>query len=99
MNLSDADSGVGPDSSNSSRNPSVDGNPLMVNVPEISNICYMWMVENCILSVYNQNKIICPLHFEIDVQKVAPDVVSIRIYDFYYIKTKNQIFNNLFVYL
>lgn len=73
--LSDADSGVGPDSAGSSRNTSVDGHPLY-NLPDISNVCYTWMIEECILSVYNQTKLSCPVHLEMNMMQVSPDAVN-----------------------
>ncbi|KAL9897903.1 leucine-rich repeat kinase isoform 1-T1 [Glossina fuscipes fuscipes] len=79
--LSDADSGVGPDSAGSSRNTSVDGHPLYHNLPDISNVCYTWMIEECILSVYNQCKISCPIHLEMSMLKLAPDVIFADIPD------------------
>ncbi|XP_067619795.1 leucine-rich repeat serine/threonine-protein kinase 1 isoform X3 [Eurosta solidaginis] len=92
--LSDADSGVGPDSANSSHNTSVDGHPTH-NQPELLNICYCWMVEECILSVYNQTKIICPVHLEIQMTKLAPDVVFADIPDQYSISSDDIIKGSL----
>ncbi|XP_068156290.1 LOW QUALITY PROTEIN: leucine-rich repeat serine/threonine-protein kinase 1 [Drosophila tropicalis] len=71
---SDADSGVGPDSADSSRNTSVDGHPNY-HLPDNSNVCYAWMIEECILSVYNQSKLSCPVHLEQSMAQLAPDVI------------------------
>ncbi|KRF83412.1 leucine-rich repeat serine/threonine-protein kinase 1 isoform X2 [Drosophila virilis] len=80
---SDADSGVGPDSAFSSRNTSVDGHPAYAshNLPDNSNVCYAWMVEECILSVYNQSKLSCPVHLEQSMAQLAPDVIFADIPD------------------
>ncbi|XP_059217831.1 leucine-rich repeat serine/threonine-protein kinase 1 isoform X2 [Stomoxys calcitrans] len=91
---SDADSGVGPDSAGSSRNTSVDGHPLY-NIPDISNVCYTWMIEECILSVYNQTKISCPVHLEMSMMKLAPDVVFADIPDKYTINSESIIKGSL----
>ncbi|XP_037707527.1 leucine-rich repeat serine/threonine-protein kinase 1 isoform X1 [Drosophila subpulchrella] len=77
---SDADSGVGPDSAGSSRNTSVDGHPGY-HLPDNSNVCYAWMIEECILSVYNQSKISCPVHLEQSMAQLAPDVIFADIPD------------------
>ncbi|XP_054737581.1 leucine-rich repeat serine/threonine-protein kinase 1 isoform X1 [Anastrepha obliqua] len=92
--LSDADSGVGPDSTCSSRNTSVDGHPLY-NQHDITNICYCWMVEECILSVYNQTKIVCPVHLEMQMAMLAPDVVFADIPDRFSINSESIIKGSL----
>ncbi|ALC46696.1 Lrrk [Drosophila busckii] len=85
---SDADSGVGPDSAFSSRNTSVDGHPVYAShLPDNSNVCYAWMVEECILSVYNQSKLSCPVHLEQSMAQLAPDVIFADIPDKYTIAT------------
>ncbi|XP_054091980.1 leucine-rich repeat serine/threonine-protein kinase 1 isoform X2 [Zeugodacus cucurbitae] len=83
---SDADSGVGPDSTSSSRNTSVDGHPVY-NQLEVTSVCYCWMVEECILSVYNETKIVCPVHLDIQINWLAPDVVFADIPDRYSINS------------
>lgn len=92
--LSDADSGVGPDSAGSSRNTSVDGHPLY-NIPDTSNVCYTWMIEECILSVYNQTKISCPVHLEVMMSSIAPDVVFSDIPEKYTINPESIIKGSL----
>ncbi|XP_037942769.1 leucine-rich repeat serine/threonine-protein kinase 1 isoform X2 [Teleopsis dalmanni] len=92
--LSDADSGVGPDSCSSSRTTSVDGHPLY-NIPDISNVCYSWMIEECILSVYNQTKICCPVHLEMDMMKLAPDVIFADIPEKYTINSDSIVKGSL----
>ncbi|XP_017968519.1 leucine-rich repeat serine/threonine-protein kinase 1 isoform X2 [Drosophila navojoa] len=87
---SDADSGVGPDSAFSSRNTSIDGHPTYAShhLPDNSNVCYAWMVEECILSVYNQIKLSCPVHLEQSMAQLAPDVIFADIPDKHTIATE-----------
>ncbi|XP_062127004.1 LOW QUALITY PROTEIN: leucine-rich repeat serine/threonine-protein kinase 1 [Drosophila sulfurigaster albostrigata] len=87
---SDADSGVGPDSAFSSRNTSIDGHPAYAShhLPDNSNVCYAWMVEECILSVYNQSKLSCPVHLEQSMAQLAPDVIFADIPDKHTIATE-----------
>lgn len=87
---SDADSGVGPDSAFSSRNTSIDGHPAYAShhLPDNSNVCYAWMVEECILSVYNQIKLSCPVHLEQSMAQLAPDVIFADIPDKHTIATE-----------
>lgn len=47
------------------------------------------MVEECILSVYNQTKIVCPVHMEIQMSWLAPDVVFADIPERYNINSED----------
>ncbi|XP_019848391.2 leucine-rich repeat serine/threonine-protein kinase 1 isoform X2 [Bactrocera dorsalis] len=87
---SDADSGVGPDSTCSSRNTSIDGHPIY-NLQEGTSVCYCWMVEECILSVYNETKIVCPVHLDMQINWLAPDVVFADIPERYSINSDDII--------
>lgn len=75
---SDGDSGVGYDSSTSSRIPSLEGHPDIskqnLNL-EGTLLAYSWMVEECILSAYSNKSINCPKHCEIPLSHVAPDII------------------------
>lgn len=76
---SECDSGVGPDSTGSSRMPSMEGHPL-VQVDENTNnnqIYYSWMVEECILASYGSRNVNCPAHGDINLARLAPDTVSL----------------------
>lgn len=84
---SDADSAF--DSAGSSRNTSVDGHPLYNRIPDISNVCYAWMIEECILSVYNKSKLNCPIHLEVQMQRLAPDVIFADIPEKYSIPSES----------
>ncbi|XP_043282367.1 leucine-rich repeat serine/threonine-protein kinase 1 isoform X2 [Venturia canescens] len=74
---SDGDSGVGYDSSQSSRMPSLEGHPDFTKQYSHSEeiLAYSWMVEECILSAYSNKTIACPRHSEIPLSHVAPDII------------------------
>ncbi|XP_057330472.1 leucine-rich repeat serine/threonine-protein kinase 1 [Microplitis mediator] len=74
---SDGDSGVGYDSSTSSRMPSLEGHPdLIRQYPKPEGIlAYSWMVEECILSAYSNKTIACPKHLDIPLSHIAPDII------------------------
>ncbi|XP_011493971.1 PREDICTED: leucine-rich repeat serine/threonine-protein kinase 1 [Ceratosolen solmsi marchali] len=75
---SDGDSGVGYDSSTSSRMPSLEGHPdVSKNFSDLSEekIIYSWMVEECILAAYSNKSISCPKHSDISLSQVAPDII------------------------
>ncbi|KAG1714290.1 Leucine-rich repeat serine/threonine-protein kinase 1 [Nymphon striatum] len=92
------DSGVDPDSSNSSRKPSVEdrfeGNSR--NQPDDLDCdasfssdtpVYSFMVEECILNAYENKFICCPLHGDIKLSQLAPDTVFADLGDRYVIKS------------
>lgn len=78
---SDGDSGVGPDSACSSRAQSVEGHPLLVagvatagdNLPPAN---YCWMIEECILAGCDRKSVTCPVHAEVELKLITPDIVS-----------------------
>lgn len=73
LGYSDCDSGVDPNSACSSRTTSVEGHPL-VNSESLPPPSYAWMVEECILAAYDRKSIQCPVHGEIDLSSITPDV-------------------------
>lgn len=78
---SECDSGVGPDSTDSSRMPSIEGHPNIqleeqINNPINNQVYYSWMVEECILAAYGNKSVTCPNHSDVPLALVAPDVVS-----------------------
>lgn len=73
LGYSDCDSGVDPNSACSSRTTSVEGHPLIGN-DSLPPPSYSWMVEECILAAYDKKSIQCPVHGEIDLSSIAPDV-------------------------
>lgn len=81
---SDGDSGVGPDSTGSSRMPSMEGYPGYNQEEQTPNedacIYYSWMVEECILAAYGKKCVTCPTHFDIPLSQIAPDTVSSFLY-------------------
>lgn len=70
------DSGVEPDSSSSSRIPSVEGYPGLLGEEQDKPIFYSWTVEECILSAYGTKVVSCPTHGDVLLSKIAPDTVS-----------------------
>lgn len=78
---SECDSGVGPDSTDSSRMPSVEGHPTLRTEDtnnSVNQVLYSWMVEECILSAYGSKCVACPNHSDIPLALIAPDVVRIK---------------------
>ncbi|XP_071041167.1 leucine-rich repeat serine/threonine-protein kinase 1 isoform X3 [Parasteatoda tepidariorum] len=83
----DSDSGVGPDSNSSSRKPSTESRPEAEYTSGIeSTLCiealpetviYSFMVEECILTAYEQRVLQCPLHGNQSLLQIAPDTVFV----------------------
>ena len=75
---SDGDSGVGPDSTPSSRNPSAQGCPPEPPPPPAEPpppTVYAFLVEECILVSYSSRSVQCPRHGALLLAQVAPDTV------------------------
>lgn len=78
LGWSDGDSGVGPDSACSSRNQSVEGHPV-VNAAAAENVPpanYCWMIEECILAACDRKSVSCPVHADVELKLITPDIVS-----------------------
>ncbi|XP_070508188.1 leucine-rich repeat serine/threonine-protein kinase 1 isoform X2 [Chironomus tepperi] len=73
LGYSDCDSGVDPNSAQSSRTTSVEGHPL-INNESLPPPSYSWMVEECILAAYDRKSIQCPVHGDIELSSITPDV-------------------------
>ncbi|GFS86526.1 hypothetical protein NPIL_84741 [Nephila pilipes] len=83
----DSDSGVGPDSNSSSRKPSTESRPEAELASSIENnmcieslpetVIYSFMVEECILTAYEQRMLQCPLHGNQSLLQIAPDTVFV----------------------
>lgn len=76
---SECDSGVGPDSTGSSRMPSMEGHPGVQTDDNANNnnqIYYSWMVEECILASYDPKCVACPTHGDVSLSRIAPDTVE-----------------------
>ncbi|XP_021920937.1 leucine-rich repeat serine/threonine-protein kinase 1 isoform X3 [Zootermopsis nevadensis] len=78
----DGDSGVGPDSTGSSRMPSVEGHPgYHIDEPchlaeePAPPVHFSWVVEECILAAYDHKSVTCPSHGDIPLAQVAPDTI------------------------
>lgn len=37
---------------------------------------YVWTIEECVLSTYDKKMLVCPIHGDIPVQQIAPDLVK-----------------------
>lgn len=37
---------------------------------------YLWTIEECVLSTYDKKVLVCPIHGDVSVVKIAPDLVS-----------------------
>lgn len=72
-----------------SRNSSVNGfaqeanengieNHLNGSVKPLQNnvMNYVWTIEECVLSTYDKKVLVCPIHGDISVQLIAPDLVN-----------------------
>ncbi|CRK89702.1 CLUMA_CG003464, isoform A [Clunio marinus] len=85
---SDCDSGVDPNSACSSRTTSVEGHPL-IGTDSLPPPSYSWMVEECILAAYDKKSIQCPVHGEIDLSSITPDVNFLDLSDANLIKPED----------
>ncbi|XP_044740580.1 leucine-rich repeat serine/threonine-protein kinase 1 isoform X2 [Chrysoperla carnea] len=93
---SECDSGVGPDSTGSSRMPSVEGHPgvlgasgSMADEQTNSIVYYSWMIEECILEAYGKKLINCPAHGDIPLSKIAPDTIFMDLGERHLIRPEN----------
>ncbi|KAJ1529280.1 hypothetical protein ONE63_006078 [Megalurothrips usitatus] len=93
---SDGDSGVGPDSAGSSRNPSKEGHPhyseeaYRADDEAPARLQYSWMVEECILAAYDKKCVTCPLHGDFPLAQVAPDTMFMDLGESYLIRPENM---------
>ncbi|XP_064112289.1 leucine-rich repeat serine/threonine-protein kinase 1-like isoform X1 [Macrobrachium nipponense] len=93
---SDGDSGVGAESTTSSRKPSAEGRPDLDNIgnnegessggQEVTPVVYSFMVEECILAAYTARSVPCPLHADLLLAQVAPDTVFLDLGDRYLVR-------------
>lgn len=37
--------------------------------------CYLWTIEECVLSTYDKKVLVCPIHGDVSVIQIAPDLV------------------------
>lgn len=83
LGWSDGDSGVGPDSACSSRAQSVEGHPVVTAAAAAAQLSdtlppanYCWMIEECILAACDRKSVSCPVHADVDLKIITPDIVS-----------------------
>uniref|UniRef100_A0A182IMZ8 non-specific serine/threonine protein kinase n=1 Tax=Anopheles atroparvus TaxID=41427 RepID=A0A182IMZ8_ANOAO len=72
LGWSDCDSGVGQETADSSSETSIEGYTLALAGD--STPSYSWMVEECILAAYDRKLVSCPVHGEIELSRITPDV-------------------------
>lgn len=41
--------------------------------------CYLWTIEECVLSTYDKKVLVCPIHGDVSVVRIAPDLVRLFI--------------------
>ncbi|XP_050691737.1 leucine-rich repeat serine/threonine-protein kinase 1-like isoform X4 [Eriocheir sinensis] len=93
---SDGDSGVGAESTTSSRKASAEGRPDLDNsannesessgAQEVTPVVYSFMVEECILAAYTARSVPCPLHADLLLAQIAPDTVFLDLGDRYLVR-------------
>nr|XP_045599191.1 leucine-rich repeat serine/threonine-protein kinase 1-like isoform X5 [Procambarus clarkii] len=93
---SDGDSGVGAESTTSSRKASAEGRPDLDNSgknegessggQEVTPVVYSFMVEECILAAYTARSVPCPLHADLLLAQIAPDTVFLDLGDRYLVR-------------
>ncbi|XP_015840648.1 leucine-rich repeat serine/threonine-protein kinase 1 isoform X3 [Tribolium castaneum] len=88
---SECDSGVGPDSTGSSRMPSMEGHPGVQteDVNANNQLYYSWMVEECILASYGTKCVVCPAHGDVSLARIAPDTIFLDLGERYIIRSEN----------
>lgn len=54
-----------------------------IDITTFENIClkttiwnYLWTIEECVLSTYDKKVLVCPIHGDIPVVRIAPDLVG-----------------------
>ncbi|XP_053686186.1 leucine-rich repeat serine/threonine-protein kinase 1 isoform X3 [Sabethes cyaneus] len=86
---SDCDSGVGQESADSSRATSIEGHPLVAAGDLPGPPSYSWMVEECILAAYDKRSVGCPIHGEIELGRITPDVNFMDLSEYYLIRSED----------
>lgn len=43
---------------------------------------YLWTIEECVLSTYDKKVLVCPIHGDVSVIQIAPDLVSYVNFEF-----------------
>ncbi|KAK9885098.1 hypothetical protein WA026_009320 [Henosepilachna vigintioctopunctata] len=88
--ISESDSGMGQDSTCSSRLASVEGHPGLISERNLNEtLNYSWMVEECILAGYGTKNVACPTHGDVPLSRIAPDVIFLDLGERYMIKSEN----------
>ncbi|XP_053678911.1 leucine-rich repeat serine/threonine-protein kinase 1 [Anopheles nili] len=88
LGWSDCDSGVGQETADSSSETSIEGYTLAV-VTDGGSPSYSWMVEECILAAYDRKLVACPIHGEIELSRITPDVNFLDLPEHYLIRSSD----------
>lgn len=51
-------------------------NQIQINGDMMNNWNYLWTIEECVLSTYDKKVLVCPIHGDVSVIQIAPDLVS-----------------------
>uniref|UniRef100_A0A182QR29 non-specific serine/threonine protein kinase n=1 Tax=Anopheles farauti TaxID=69004 RepID=A0A182QR29_9DIPT len=87
LGWSDCDSGVGQETADSSSETSIEGYTLALAGEGAPS--YSWMVEECILAAYDRKLVACPIHGEIELSRITPDVNFMDLPDHYLIRSSD----------
>ncbi|KFB52135.1 hypothetical protein ZHAS_00020459 [Anopheles sinensis] len=87
LGWSDCDSGVGQETADSSSETSIEGYPLVLTGE--GSPSYSWMVEECILAAYDRKLVSCPVHGEIELSRITPDVNFMDLPERYLIRSSD----------
>uniref|UniRef100_A0A182VV89 non-specific serine/threonine protein kinase n=1 Tax=Anopheles minimus TaxID=112268 RepID=A0A182VV89_9DIPT len=87
LGWSDCDSGVGQETADSSSETSIEGYTLAMAGD--GSPSYSWMVEECILAAYDRKSVSCPIHGEIELSRITPDVNFMDLPDHYLIRSSD----------
>uniref|UniRef100_A0A1S4G9X9 non-specific serine/threonine protein kinase n=1 Tax=Anopheles gambiae TaxID=7165 RepID=A0A1S4G9X9_ANOGA len=88
LGWSDCDSGVGQETADSSSETSIECYTLAALAGDGSP-SYSWMVEECILAAYDRKTVACPVHGEIELSRITPDVNFMDLPDHYLIRSSD----------
>uniref|UniRef100_A0A182N1F9 non-specific serine/threonine protein kinase n=1 Tax=Anopheles dirus TaxID=7168 RepID=A0A182N1F9_9DIPT len=87
LGWSDCDSGVGQETADSSSETSIEGYTLALAGDGAPS--YSWMVEECILAAYDRKLVSCPIHGEIELSRITPDVNFMDLPEHYLIRSSD----------
>uniref|UniRef100_A0A182PFW2 non-specific serine/threonine protein kinase n=1 Tax=Anopheles epiroticus TaxID=199890 RepID=A0A182PFW2_9DIPT len=89
LGWSDCDSGVGQETADSSSETSIECYTVAMAGCDGAAPSYSWMVEECILAAYDRKTVACPVHGEIELCRITPDVNFMDLPDHYLIRSSD----------